>query len=134
MAPRRVSLYGPFLVNVAAYLTLGAVAINGLLALETTRSRWIAGVLLVAFGSLLSLVLRTENKERYTHLYFVAQTLIVVSLWTLQPEDSPFGVLFFVLSAQVMLLLPSRPAALWIVAFILMTGIGFVGSFGWIGL
>ncbi|MGH2521739.1 MAG: sensor histidine kinase, partial [Anaerolineales bacterium] len=50
------------------------------------------------------------------------------------PENSPFGTLFFVLSAQVMLLLPSRPAALWIVAFILMTGIGFVGSFGWIGL
>ena len=134
MASRRVPLYDPFLVNVAAYLTLGAVAINGLLALETTRSRWIAGVLLVTFGILLALVLRIENKEPYVHLYFAAQTLVIGSLFSLQPEHSPFGTLFFVLSAQVMLLLPPRPAALWIVAFILMTGIGFVGFFGWIGI
>ncbi len=134
MTRRRVPLYDPFLVTIAAYLTLGAVAINGLLALETTRSRWIAGVLLIAFGILLALVLRIENKERYVHLYFAAQTLVIGSLFSLQPEHSPFGTLFFVLSAQVMLLLPPRPAALWIVAFILMTGIGFVGFFGWIGL
>ncbi|MBF8283099.1 MAG: integral rane sensor signal transduction histidine kinase [Anaerolineales bacterium] len=134
MAPRRVSLYDPLLVNIAAYLTLGAVAINGLLALETTRSRWIAGVLLVTFGILLALVLRIENKERYVHLYFAAQTLVIGSLWSLQPENSPFGTLFFVLSAQVMLLLPPRPAALWIVAFILMTGISFVHFLGWIGI
>lgn len=133
MAPRRVPLYDPFLVNVAAYLTLGAVAINGLLALETTRSRWMAGVLLVAFGILLSPFLRTEQSERHVHLYFAAQTLIVVSLSSLQLDHSPFGVLFFVLSAQVMLLLPPRPAALWIVAFILLTGISFVHFFGWIG-
>jgi len=134
MAPRRVSLYDPLLVNIAAYLTLGAVAINGLLALETTRSRWIAGVLLVTFGILLALVLRIENKERYVHLYFAAQTLVIGSLFSLQPENSPFGTLFFVLSAQVMLLLPPRPAALWIVAFILMTGISFVHFLGWIGI
>lgn len=130
----RVPLYDPFLFNIATYLTLGAVAISGLLALETTRSRWMAGILLVAFGILLSLFWRTEQSERYVHLYFAAQTLIIFSLFSLQPENSPFGVLFFVLSAQVMLLLPPRPAALWIVAFILMTGIGFVHFFGWIGI
>jgi signal transduction histidine kinase len=134
MTRRRVPLYDPFLVNIAMYLTLGAVAITGLPALETTRSRWIAGVLLVAFGILLSLFWHTEQSERYVHLYFVAQTLIIVSLFSLQPENSQFGVLFFVLSAQVMLLLPPRTAALWIVAFILITGIGFMYFLGWIGL
>jgi len=54
MTPRRVPLYDPLLVNIAAYLTLGAVAISGLLALETSRSRWIAGVLLVTFGILVT--------------------------------------------------------------------------------
>ena len=134
MTPRRVPLYDPFLVNVAAYLTLGAVAISGLLALETSRSRWIAGVLLIAFGILLALALRIENEERYVHLYFAAQTLVSGSLFSLQPDHSPFGALFFVLSAQVMLLLPLRPAALWIAAFIVLTGISFVHFFGWIGL
>ncbi len=134
MAPRRISLYDPLLVNIAAYLTLSAVAINGLIALETTRSRWIAGVLLIAFGILLTLALRIENEERYVHLYFAAQTLVSGSLFSLQPDHSPFGALFFVLSAQVMLLLPLRPAALWIAAFIVLTGISFVHFFGWIGI
>jgi len=134
MTRRRVPLYDPFLVNIAMYLTLGAVAVTGLLALETTRSRWIAGVLLIAFGILLSLFWRTERSERYVHLYFVAQTFIIVSLYSLQPENSQFGVLFFVLSAQVMLLLPPRTAALWIVAFILITAIGFMHFLGWVGL
>lgn len=134
MTRRRVPLYDPFLVNVAAYLTLGAVAISGLLALETTRSRWIAGVLLIAFGILLALALRIENEERYVHLYFAAQTLVSGSLFSLQPDHSPFGALFFVLSAQVMLLLPLGPAAVWIVVFSLITGIAFAHFFGWIGL
>ena len=133
MAPRRVSLYDSFLVNLAGYLTLGAVALVGLLDLETTRSRWIASALLVAFGILLSLILRIEG-ERYVHLYFAAQTLILCSLWTLQPEDSPFGSLFFVLSAQVMLLLPLHTAALWIIAFTILTGIAFVSLLGLAGV
>ncbi len=134
MTRRRIPLSGPLLVTIAAYLTLGAVAIGGLLALETSRSRWMAGLLLIAFGFLLAYGLRLENKPRSVHLYFAAQTLVSGSLFSLQPDHSPFGALFFVLSAQVMLLLPLRPAALWIAAFIVLTGISYVHFFGWIGL
>lgn len=122
------------LFNIAAYVTVGAVGLIGLLVIRDANSRWIAAVLLLAFGILLSLFSRAENHARLVHLYFAIQTLILFGLWHLQPEDSPFGILFFVLSAQVMLLLPPRIAALWILVFTVLTGYAYVFYFGWLGL
>lgn len=118
------------LLSLTAYLTLAAVAVLGLSMPRQTGERWITAGLLLGFGILLARTPDMHTPGRQSHLYLAAQTTLVVGLLALGPI-SLFLLLYFLLSAQVMLLLPQRTAALWIGVFVLITSGAFVYAEGW---
>jgi signal transduction histidine kinase len=118
----------------AGYIMLAAVAAIGLVNMSQQGGRWeIAAVLLVAFGVLLARIPEPGASPRKIHLYLAVQSGLVVALFMLAPLDTGFALLYMILSAQVMLLLPKRQGVLWITVFILVTAIAMLGYYGWPG-
>ena len=98
-----------------------------------TSARRLAGGLLAAFGILLAGTRLGRKGSAWPipiHVYFGVQTGLVAGLVALHP-DSPFPVLYFILSAQAMVYLPIRSGVLWITAFALMTGGVYASTLGW---
>ena len=121
-----------FLTAIAGYLTLAAVAAAGLSTMRQAGERWeVAAGLLLAFGILLARMPKAGSPDWHSHLYLAAQGSLVAGLLAMQPSTGIFPILYFILSPQAMLLLPQRPAILWIVAFILVTGGNIVIAQGW---
>jgi signal transduction histidine kinase len=121
-----------FLLNVAAYLTLVTVAMP-VLAAVPGRSRLWVGLLFALFGVLATLFHRLKPGGVWIHAYLAAQTAILMALIIDFPESgvSHVHLLFFVLSAYAMLMLPLLPAVAWIVAFFALTMAAATYFFGW---
>ena len=127
--------YNFWLINLAAYLTLLTVALPILPLMSPGRERALAILLFVAFGFLLAFFLRTENRPGWVHGYLMAQSLLILALFLLNPAvTTGIPVLFFVLSAQAMLFLPLPAGMGWIVAFTLLAWIGTLYAVGLRGL
>ena len=121
------------LAAIAGYLTLAAVAVASLSTMHQAGERWeIAAGLLLAFGILLARMPKAGSPAWHSHLYLAVQGSLVAGLLAMQPSTGIFPILYFILSPQAMLLLPQRPAALWIVAFILVAGGSTVITQGWL--
>jgi signal transduction histidine kinase len=117
---------------VAAYLTLAAVAVIGLLSMYQAGDRWeIAAGLLLAFGLLQARAPQLEAADWQIHLFLAAQTCLVCGLLVLNPSQTVFQILFFVLSPQAMASLPGPLGMLWIAVFTLVTGMFSIYSLGW---
>lgn len=128
----RPSKYNFLLLNVAAYVTLLAVAYLILTELHDLRSRAVAIVYFVAFGILVSLFPSTEGHPRRVHAYLACQSLIALGVYLLDPRHTlDVQILFFVLSAQAALFLPTLVASGWIAFFYLATAAGGVSVLGW---
>lgn len=120
------------LTAIAGYLTLAAVAAASLSTMRQAGERWeIAAGLLLAFGILLARTPKAGSPGWHSHLYLAVQGSLVAGLLAMQPSTGIFPILYFILSPQAMLLLPQRPAVLWIVAFILVAGGNIVITQGW---
>lgn len=120
------------LTAIAGYLTLAAVAAASLSTMRQAGERWeIAAGLLLAFGILLARMPKAGSPGWHSHLYLAVQGSLVAGLLAMQPSTGIFPILYFILSPQAMLLLPQRPAVLWIVAFILVAGGNIVITQGW---
>jgi signal transduction histidine kinase len=107
------------------YLTLIAVALLGFNLLEPGVPRAIGLGMLISFGVLNALSPHEEYPSWKTHGYFVAQAIIVSVLISMQPQWGVFPMLFFILSAQAMMVFPERTGYLWVGAFTLFTGLIF---------
>jgi signal transduction histidine kinase len=107
------------------YLTLIAVALLGFNLLEPGVPRAIGLGMLISFGVLYALSPHEEQPFWKTHGYFVAQAIIVSVLISMQPQWGVFPMLFFILSAQAMMVFPERTGYLWVGAFTLFTGLIF---------
>ncbi len=113
-------------LNIAIYAVAGAVAVTGLLGLPDARAQWIAIVLLLSFGVLLIGSFRIKADSWVMHPYLAVQTGLAVGLVLLRPIFVSFSVLYVLLGMQAMRLLPLRPALLWIVAIVIVSGLSFV--------
>ncbi len=119
-----------WLLEFAGVFTVGAVAVISFVSLDDIRARWIALGITLAFAAL-HLFQNHESETFKLHLYLAVQTALAVSLIVLQPNAFASGILFFVLSATVMVCLPTRPALLWIGVFAVVTYFNFVLATNW---
>jgi len=128
----KLSRSGFILLNVAAYLTLLTMAIPTLIRVPGGDRLWVGG-LLALFGGFITLFPRVKRSGAQPHLYLAAQALIVATIFLRFPGVglSHVHLLFFVLSAYAMLLLPLLPAVAWIVGFFVFTMGVAAGTEGW---
>ena len=104
------------------YLTWLAVALLGMNLLEPGPTRGIALGLLLLFGILYALAHDKGGKSWKTHGYFGVQSVVVCALLMLRPDWGVFPMLFFILSAQAMLVFPQQTGYIWIGLFTVQTG------------
>ena len=116
-----------WLLEFAGLFTVGAVAVIAFATIEDNSARWIALGLTLAFGALLLF-----HHNIRVHFYFALQTALAVSLILFQPNTFAAGILFFVLSAEAMTILPLRQATLWISIFTVATYFNFAFVVGWL--
>lgn len=118
MLETRVSNYGYWLLNIAAFVTLIGVATQAVYRLDNGRSQQIALLYFALFGILLALYLQTENRPWWVHLYLLLQTILVYLLYSIDPPDMlNTQALLFVLSAQSMIFLSMRAGLIWVLVF-----------------
>ena len=135
MVPPVVSYHRTRLLYVGFYLTLAGVAATGLTAYFTDghELRWAAAGLLLAFTlAAIPCQWPINFLSRRPNLYLTVQTGLVLGLLLLPPQIQTWAVLYILLSAQAMLLLPQRIGFLWIGLFTLAVGAGLVYGGGWI--
>ncbi|MBC8330430.1 MAG: sensor histidine kinase [Anaerolineae bacterium] len=107
------------------YLTLLAVTLLGFNLLTPGIQKVVGLGLLVSFGVIYALPPQETTPAAKTNAYFVAQTVIVSILIAIQPQWGVFPMLFFILSAQAMMVFPERVGYFWVGAFTLLTGLIF---------
>lgn len=114
------------LLHISAYVLLGVIATAALLNTETTVDRWIIVAVLLTFAVVMTRSPEDDAPARDRHLYLGIQSCIVLSALILL---SPFfALLFFVLSVEAMLMLPTRKGLLWIAGFAVVTTTAYLLS------
>jgi len=101
----------------AVYLTLAVFTSMGFIFLDTASEKVIVVISLTAFGLTHIFGYRRAQTPTHFHVYFTIQTLIVTWLHFAFRTADLFGFLFFILVIQVMLALPVRVAAGWVLLF-----------------
>ena len=120
-----------WLFRLLGYGVLIAAVAIGFERAPTPVIRWTSLGLTVIFG-LVMLAIPTRDAPRWTaHLYLGVQCALATVLLFVHPDWTAFTLLFVVLSAQAMLILPVRPGVVWIGAF---AAISVVAGAYWWGL
>lgn len=112
----------------SGYLALFAIAAAGLLSLRLVVHRWQALFLLAAFTFFFS---RPNKTTRGAHLLTFINVLIIIAILSIAPQAIVFNLLFFVLSANVMLELSALNGLLWIAVFGSITTVNLGVTLGW---
>lgn len=110
----------------AAYLTLGAVMVVGVMTISSDRDRVVAIILGILSAITMYFAPEDDAPPRHAHIYLAIQTLFVTRLLFLVMNWSVFSILFFVFSAQAMMMLPAKQGYIWIAVFTLITGASFL--------
>ena len=116
------------------YLALAAIAFRGLNTYfsEDHEERWAAAGLLLAFFVLsVGCYWLTRRLRWYPHLYMTLQGGLALGLLLLPPHLDYFSILYFLLSAQVMLLFPQRVGYLWLGIFTAAMAGALLSTSGW---
>ncbi len=116
------------LLNATAVFAWLAVGVLGLSTLAG-RARGGAAALWLLFG--LGLLWGLKHGFPRPGLYFAVQTALVTLLMAQSPTWSPFPILFFLLSAQAVLLYPLRGAVAWALGFTGLTLAALAWQAGW---
>jgi signal transduction histidine kinase len=124
------------ILNLAAYLTMAAMGIAAIAAMPSSEIRLLALGLLIAFGVLFHVTVDAamHNRQRGEFVWLGLQTILVGTLSIL---DTTFGstnnylsMLFFITSAEVMIILPQKTGVFWIVIFAAVSAAVFVYGAG----
>ena len=124
------------LLNLAAYLGMVAVGVAGIASMPPGIGRWVALGLLIAFGMAyrVMVVAAMQSRQRVVLVCLALQIALVTLMSVLDPSSSSatnnFSILFFILSAEVMLVLPQKIAIVSIVIFSLVSAAVFVYGAG----
>jgi signal transduction histidine kinase len=105
------------LIYLGYYLALAAIAFRGLDTYfsDDHEGRWVAVGLLLAFFVLSVWCYWLARRVWwYPHLYMTLQGGLALGLLLLPPHLDYFSILYFLLSAQAMLLFPQRVGYLWL--------------------
>jgi len=119
--------------DLAAYVTLGAVAAVGIFEIPYLLYRWLAMGMLILVGILISRTVTTDQAldPRQTQLSLALQTLLVSGLMAFTPGSSVFVILFYILSVETMLTNSFKIGLIWLVIFGLVSAVNFIYAVGW---
>ena len=132
MSQTRISNYGFWLLNIAAYATWLTVALLVIVNLPTTSLKWQAAGYFLAFGVAMGFFLYTETRAWLPHLYFAIQLALVLQIYYLSPAHAEHvQTLLFVLSAQSMLFLSLYWGFAWVIVFFIAATQGLLHAIGW---
>ena len=111
----------PSALDMATYIGLAAMSLLGVSGLPTLELQLIALGLCLLFGILYHTIFRTGRYRRHPNLYFGTQTLVLSLVLLLGSTNlDAFNFLLLLLSIHTALVLPARPAALWIGVYYLV--------------
>lgn len=118
-----------FTLWITAYVTLIAVALGTLVARNPDQPFWpILGVYLL-IGAEMAFQGRA-NSDKTAFLYIALTTLTTASLHFLHVQPGLFLVIFFVISAQAMMMLPRPWGGVWIVVLAGISTLTFITQEG----
>ena len=116
-----------------AYVTLGAVALISLASQSPgTPTFWLLLVLFIALGTLFWFFPHKESSRNKKVLFLALQTVIITIMMILGRNTAIFAVLFFISSAQAMMIMPSARGFYWIALFSVIALVGFILDEGWL--
>ena len=110
-----------WLFRIFGYAVLIATVAIGFDRAPTVAVRWIVAGLSVVFGLVMLAIPSRGAPPWAAHLYLGVQCALTTVLLVIHPEWTVFTLLFFVLSAQAMLILPVRQGVIWIGIFAAIT-------------
>ena len=118
-----------WLFRLLGYGVLIAAAAIGFDRAPSPIIRWTSLALTVIFG-LVMLATPTRDAPRWAgYLYLGVQCTLATVLLFIHPDWTAFTLLFVVLSAQAMIILPVRQGMVWIGVFIVISVV--VGAYWW---
>jgi signal transduction histidine kinase len=125
----------PWLARLGAYAVWLLVALPVVSAMAPGAQRAVAAILLSTSGVLLGFFLTRQRAVASVRTYLAVQTVLVLAVYAMRP-DAALGVaqMFFLFTAQAVLFLPGREAALWVAAFTVITFLGGLHVIGRPGL
>jgi signal transduction histidine kinase len=129
MSPTTLSRRDRLLMLVSTYAVLVTTVILGVTRAPTDTVRWISAVLSLVFGLVMAVMPSPASPTWRAHLYLAVQTSLGAILMVVHEDWTVFALLYFILSAQAMTLLPPRLGTAWIAGLVLLCG-GF-GFYRW---
>ena len=110
-----------FLLYLSAFVVVGILMVVVILQWDSLPTKIFVIALLLLFGVLVVRMPADNKYPRQTHLYLAVQSLLITLALT---QSSVFVFLFFILSAQAMMILSTRAGLLWIGVFAFITLFG----------
>ena len=110
-----------FLLYLSAFVVVGILMVVVILQWDSLPTKIFVIALLLLFGILIVRMPADNKYPRQTHLYLAVQSLLITLALT---QSSVFVFLFFILSAQAMMILSTRAGLLWIGVFAFITLFG----------
>lgn len=108
------------LLAAIALITILGVAVPTVLNIGPLLERWLALILLMAFGGLTARLPRAVDEIAQTKIYLILglQSALLLALLVLFPQVDELITLFYILSVEVMLFFPVRMGLAWLLCFI----------------
>jgi signal transduction histidine kinase len=125
------------LLNLSVYLIVLIMATISYISMPTGQTKAAAMALCTGFGLVHAIAFRRADTPGRLAIYFIAQTIIILALLRLSSPRDVFNFFFYILTLEAVLILPTRQAAAWIVAFFLLDSLNTLwnqGSTGLIGV
>jgi signal transduction histidine kinase len=121
-------------LDVAVYLTVALLAAVGVILFSDMFVRALSVGLCVVFGLVYRFGDPADSSIRQAIAYFTAQTLILTGLIVIARTSDIFGLLFFTLGIQAVLVFPKGISIPWIILFYLIDSAGALWFRGFEGI
>jgi signal transduction histidine kinase len=130
MSQARLSRRETVLIHAVAYVIVGATAAMGVLRAESSADRWLSAGVILVFAVVMARMPGPGAPRWAPHLYLGVQVSLIVVLMVFHIDWNMFTLLYFVLSPQAWLMLPTRLAIAWIAVFVVGVGAFCIGRWG----
>ncbi len=125
-----IQVRDPRLLNLTVYLIVMIMVIISFISLPNGMAKGTAITLCVAFGLVHAFGFRYADTPRRLAIYFLAQVVITLALLILSSPSDVFNLFLYVLGLEAVMILPTRPAAAWMVGFYLLDSLSAIWSRG----
>jgi signal transduction histidine kinase len=130
MTQARSSRREILLIQIVAYVLLFATAGMGILRAESSFDRWLSAGVILTMAVAMARMPRPGAPAWAPHLYLAVQGALATVLMYFHIDWNVFTLLFFILSPQAVMILPSRQAMVWVGLYALITAAFCIGRWG----